>query len=142
MAFASQLGVRESRHIDGLYRLDKEDGERGRSFSDAVGTVALYCGAAGAGSGKAGAASGESDHLSIPFRCLVPRTPEGMLVAGRCASVDSSVADTMRLIPPCMVTGQASGTAAALALAAGKRFRDLEAAVLRRRLESDGVIFA
>lgn len=52
---------------------------------------------------------------AIPFRCLKGRKNKNLLVAGRCISVDDTAWDALRVIPPCVVTGEAAGTAAALA---------------------------
>ena len=52
---------------------------------------------------------------AIPFRCIRGVENHNLLAAGRCMSVDNTVWDVMRVIPPCVVTGEAAGTAAALA---------------------------
>ena len=59
------------------------------------------------------------DHISVfnvPYRSLVPVEIDGLLVAGRCLSADSTAAGAVRVMPPCMAMGQAAGTAAALAI--------------------------
>lgn len=53
---------------------------------------------------------------SIPWRCLCAVNTSNLAVAGRCISAASSVWDVTRAIPGCAVTGEAAGTAAALAV--------------------------
>ncbi|GAF94291.1 unnamed protein product, partial [marine sediment metagenome] len=63
------------------------------------------------------------------------------LVAGRCIGTDHWIQQSARLIPPAMMTGQAAGTAAALAVKEGVDPRNLDPAPLRQQLTADGVIF-
>ena len=64
---------------------------------------------------------------------------EGLLLAGRCLSADSTAAGAVRVMPPCMAMGQASGTAAALSVKAGCSVRKLDTDILRRTLRENGV---
>jgi hypothetical protein len=52
---------------------------------------------------------------AIPFACLRGVENQNLVAAGRCISVDNTAWDALRAIPPCVVTGEAAGTAAALA---------------------------
>jgi hypothetical protein len=70
--------------------------------------------------------------IHIPFGCLVPQKLENLLSAGRCISVDAAVHNCVRLIPPCLATGQAAGTAAAMAVAQGVAPREID----RKRLQA------
>ena len=117
METAPQIGVRETRRIVGEYTLTKDDALMGRRFEDAI-------------------AKGPFD---IPYRCLVPAEVDGLLVAGRCISTTHEAQGVIRNIPPCMVTGQAAGTAAALAARRGVRPRRLDVHVLREVLKEQGV---
>ena len=51
---------------------------------------------------------------SIPYRCLVPKGINNLLVAGRCIGTDRAMQASTRVIPCCYITGQAAGVAAAL----------------------------
>ena len=78
---------------------------------------------------------------AIPFRCLRGVKTSNLLVAGRCISVDNSAWDALRAIPPCVVTGEAAGTAAALAAAqTDGDVSALDYDVLRDRLLAQGVL--
>jgi hypothetical protein len=126
LAIASQLGVRDSRRIKGLHRLTRQEAEDHAAFDDAIGWV--------------GNEFVHVDRVQVPYRSLVPHQIDGLLIAGRCISVDDQMANPMRLIPPCMMTGQAAGTAAALAVEAGVAPRDVSVERLRRQLAADGAI--
>lgn len=109
---APHIGVRESRRIIGSYRLTCQDLEEGRSFHDSIGRG--WNGPLAKKAGGQGAASGYS--FPIPYRCLVPRQMDNLLFAGRCISVESTALEYVRMIPQCIVTGEAAGVAAALAV--------------------------
>ena len=85
-----------------------------------------------------------NDYYTIPFRCLVPEKIENLLVAGRCISGTSGAAASYRVIPCCIATGQAAGTAAALCVKHGKTPRELEQDVseLQAALRAQGVILS
>jgi succinate dehydrogenase/fumarate reductase flavoprotein subunit len=121
---ADQLGITESRRLQGLYVLRREDMDR--MFEDAIALTGHWT--------KYGAL------YSIPYRCLLPRELSNLLVAGRCISVDHRVHHATKEIPPCFATGEAAGTAAALALGAGVAPRELDVAHLRARLLARGGI--
>jgi hypothetical protein len=106
--------------------LRSAEAKAGLAFEDAVGMT--------------GATFPSWEHLQVPYRALVPERIDGLLTSGRCISVDDELIQPFRLIPPCMMTGQAAGTAAALAVKAGVTPRDLDVTELRAQLAADGVI--
>ncbi len=121
---ADQLGVTESRRLQGEYVLTREDMDR--PFDDVVAVTghwtkyeALY---------------------HIPYRALLPRELPNVLVAGRCISVDHRVHHATKEIPACMATGEAAGTAAALAVREGVDLKQLDVSGLQRRLVEKGAI--
>jgi hypothetical protein len=76
----------------------------------------------------------------IPYRCLITTEIPNLLVAGRCISVDHRVHHATKEIPACMATGEAVGTAAALAVRAGVDPPKLDVERLRKRLAEAGAI--
>jgi hypothetical protein len=76
----------------------------------------------------------------IPYGALLPRELDNLLVAGRCISVDHRVHHATKEIPACFATGEAAGTAAALAIAGGVAPAALDVAALRGRLLAAGAI--
>lgn len=80
---------------------------------------------------------------AIPFRSLVPKDIDGLLVVGRSAGYSSLAAGSARIVPTGMVTGEAAGTAAALAQKHDVTFRDMSKdkrliATLRKQLAKQG----
>jgi FAD dependent oxidoreductase len=139
-ATATQIGIRESRRIVGEYTLTAQDVLEARRFDDAVARSAYPIdihNPVGSGTTTHRLPAGAS--YEIPYRCLVPRGVDDLLVAGRCISTTHEALASTRLTPTVMTLGQAAGTAAALSLQAGVAPRALDPAALRARLIGDGV---
>ena len=126
LAIASQLGVRDSRRVRGVHHLTRNQMDQNSEQRDTIGLTAMTF--------------PEGNHLSVPYRSLVPESIDGLLIAGRCISVDDGLIHSIRLIPPCMMTGQAAGTAAALCVREKTSPRDLPYKNLKAQLEADGVV--
>ncbi len=124
-----QVGVRESRRIIGEYMLTVDDVLRGADFPDAVARGAYPLDIHDVAKdttvmsrhvhGKAETMVVLPRSYAIPYRSLLPRTPDNLLVAGRCISASHEAISSARGQCVCMATGHAAGTAAALAVAAG-----------------------
>ena len=76
----------------------------------------------------------------IPYRSLLAREFPNLLVAGRCISVDHRVHHATKEIPSCIATGEAAGTAAALAAQSGTSPKQIQVSALQKRLEEGGAI--
>ena len=140
-ATATQIGIRESRRIVGEYTLTRDDVLEAKHFDDAVARSAYPIdihNPSGTGTQTQRLRPGES--YEIPYRCLVPKGVDRLLVAGRCISTTHEALASTRLTPTVMTLGQAAGTAAALALQEHVRVRDVNAAKLREALQADGAI--
>jgi len=138
---AAEIGIRETRHILGEYVLTGEDVLQGARFPDAIARCAYPIdihdpqGTRGTLLGLA-----QSGYYEIPYRCLVPRGVERLLVAGRCLSATHEGAASARVIPPVYAMGQAAGTAAALSVREGIAPRALSGERLRGLLRQQGAI--
>jgi 2-polyprenyl-6-methoxyphenol hydroxylase-like FAD-dependent oxidoreductase len=134
------IGVRESRRVHGRYRLTAEDVLAGRRFDDEI----ALCGAPiedhHAGTDTRWRYVPDGGAYGIPYRCLLPKEVEGLLVAGRCFSATHDAHASARSMGTCMAMGQAAGTAAALAAAGSNVPGDLPAARLRAHLAEHGVL--
>jgi glycine/D-amino acid oxidase-like deaminating enzyme len=136
------IGVRESRRIVGDYQLTRDDVLAARRFDDEI----ALCGAPiedhGAGGGTdwqyVPGEAGRGGVYGIPYRCLLPRGIDNMLVAGRCFSSTHDAHASARSMATCMAMGQAAGTAAALSVARAAAPRELPTDDLRARLTADG----
>jgi hypothetical protein len=138
-ATATQIGIRESRRIVGLYTLTRDDVLQGRTFADAVARSAYPIdihNPTGSGTTTQRLAPGAA--YEIPYRCLVPERVDGLLVAGRCISTTHEALASTRLTPTVMSLGQAAGTGAAIAAARGIAPRAVDARELRGALQRDG----
>lgn len=124
---ASQLYVRESRHVIGEYQLTIDDVLENRDQWDKIAIVAYPADIQPTAGQTYGTVIGSPDRYAIPFRCLVPLEVENMLVIGRSASYTSLAAGSARVIPVGMAEGQATGVAAAYSLEKQISFRDMAA---------------
>jgi len=139
-ATGTQIGIRESRRIVGLYTLTAADVLGARMFDDAVARSAYPIdihNPAGAGTTTFRLPPGAS--YEIPYRCLVPARVDALLVAGRCISTTHEALASTRLTPTVMTLGQAAGTAAAQCVRERAEPRDIDASALRAALTHDGV---
>jgi hypothetical protein len=136
----AQVGVRETRRIEGEYTLTQEDLASGRDFEDTIAFAAYPMDIhdpTGAGGGVSN--RGETANMyQIPYRCLVPRHVEQLLVAGRCVSATHEALGAIRVMPPSFAMGEAAGTAAALAAQEGVPPRHVPVGWLRETLAAHG----
>lgn len=142
----TELRIRESRRIIGDYILTREDVAEARKFPDVIGKSCMPAG----GHHLAGLETvvdvskkwypKDGGSYDIPYRCLVPRNVENLLVAGKAVSTDRDA--YLRYLPQTMVTGQAAGVAGAVCAKKGITPRQLEENVceLQKILEEQGVI--
>ena len=140
LEIAPQVGIRETRRIVGEYQLTEADVLQCASFDDSIGVNGWMIEEHVAGNihfkwQDIPLARG-FNHL--PYRMLLPRVVDNLLVAGRCASMTHRGQSAARVSGGCFVMGQAAGTAAALAAAAGIRPRELGISALQARLQAQG----
>ena len=145
---ASLVGVRETRRIIGDYVLNLNDYYKKASFDDEIGRHAFPVDIHPSKTDKETydkfleefttlrCKKGES--YGIPYRTLVPRKLKNVLVAGRCISSDRFVQSSIRTMPGCFVTGQATGAAAFLAISNNTDTRGIEIKELQYLLKKMG----
>ena len=132
--------MRETRHILGDYVLTGRDVLEGRRFPDAIARCSYPIDVHDP-TGTRGRLEGiQADYYEIPYRCLVPQKVDNLLVAGRCISADHEGAASARVIPPCYATGEAAGTAGALAVRHSTSPRAVDPSLLRETLRKQGAI--
>jgi hypothetical protein len=134
VATSPAIGVRESRRVTGDYRLTRDDVLSSRRFEDEI----ALCGAPiedhAAGPDTRWTYVPESGVYGIPYRCLLPKGVEGMLVTGRCFSATHDAHASARSMATCMAMGQAAGTAAAMSATSKTTPRSVDPAALRNCL--------
>lgn len=135
---ASQLGIRTTRILNGCYQLTLKDTMTYRNFDDCIGVSGAYTTINYDGRKVP---EKERPYWQIPYRALLPRHTDNLLVAGRCFSYEEALTDDAREIGTCLVTGQGAGTAAALAIKGNDAVRNVSTARLKSELEAQGVWF-
>ena len=135
---ASQLGIRTTRILNGCYQLTLKDTMTYRNFDDCIGVSGAYTTINYDGRKVP---EKERPYWQIPYRALLPRHTDNLLVAGRCINYEEALTDDAREIGTCLVTGQGAGTAAALAIKGNDAVRNVSTARLKSELEAQGVWF-
>ena len=128
--------LRDAHRISGEYVLKEEDMRRGRSFDDAIAISNMYPDVFGPD--EEHRADRYVPPYDIPYRCLVPRETENLLAAGATVSADFMMWAAVRYCTPSICTGQAAGTAAALAVRNQVTPRKLDVKLLQDTLRDQG----
>ena len=134
-----QIGVRETRRVQGDYVLTGEDILSARKFDDVIarGTYPVDIhNPTGKGTVLRTVPAGEA--YDIPLRCLLPRAVQHLLTAGRCISGTHEAHSSYRVTPTAMATGQAAGVCAALAATSGRSPREVPATEVQAELLRQG----
>jgi hypothetical protein len=139
MMTALEIGVRESRMIVGDYVLTEADCRAFTKFDDAIAAcnydIDIH-NPEGTGTSHYYFPAGE--YYTIPYRSLIPKTVENMLVAGRCISSDHGAQASYRVMPTVCCIGEAAGTAIALALKNRTTVRKISISELQSTLLQNG----
>lgn len=139
---APLMGIRETRRIKGRYTLTLKDYAARKSFDDEIAKNSYWldCHPSGKTNNHSEIRKFDNykkgDSHGIPFRCLLPINIDNLVAAGRCISVERIVLASTRVMPNCLATGEAAGTAATLAV---KRSTDvclISGAEVRKIIES------
>jgi hypothetical protein len=144
-SFPSELYVRETRHIISEYQVTMSDIWANRDHWDSIGYGGYPVDVQAQTANDYGYVIANPVQYAIPFRSLVPKEIDNILVTGRSAGYSSIAAASTRIVPTGMGTGQAAGTAAALSIQDGVSFREMilnkdVIAALRERLKNDGAL--
>lgn len=149
---AASLGVRETRRIVGDYTLTIEDCGSHRRFADVVASaVAHMVPGVAIHSPDGGEGAADDPYLrdlvlpfnefSVPLRCLLPQSLEGILVAGRCISATHEADGWTRGQVIVMQAAEGAGIAAAIAALDGVTPRQVDMAKVHATLRAAGAHF-
>jgi hypothetical protein len=131
--FGMTLGVRDTRKIDALYNLTEADVRDQGRFEDAIGIFPEFIDGYGIlilpTTGR---------YFHVPYRSLVPKNIEGLIVGGRCIGGDKVSHASVRNMMCCAVSGQGAGTAAAVSAKSGQSFKDLDVKLVQAELKRQG----
>lgn len=114
---AEQMGIRQTRLLQGEYIVTRDDITSRRHFRDTVCRGRDYY---------------------TPYRALLPKGIDNLIVAGRHYSVDSEAQKLSREIPPCMAQGEAAGIAAALAIKGDTALRRVNYRDIQKGMRAQG----
>jgi len=132
---ASQLGVRMSRILEGEYKLTLEDTMTYKSFDDVIGISGAWTSMFYKGKRIPKA---DRPMWQIPYRSLLPRKTENLLVAGRCFCFERELVEDTRVIGTCLITGHGAGAAAALAAKQRETVKNIDMTKLKQLLKEQG----
>ncbi|MCX6089047.1 MAG: FAD-dependent oxidoreductase [Candidatus Atribacteria bacterium] len=133
-----QIGIRESRRIMGEYVLTASDIMNSRRFEDLIAVASYFI----------DIHHSKDDNFTlkfpnypyqIPYRCLLPKNTNNLLVSGRCISTTREAMAAIRVMTTCMATGEAAGCAAAIAVKNNTSLRNINFNELRQKLIDQGV---
>lgn len=131
LSSAQLMGVRETRHFEGVSSLTPEDLLCARQFDDWVVKRAFFNfdvhNLTGASLDKTGVQHEwkQNNDYSIPYGCLLPKTIDGLLLSGRNISGSHLAHSNFRIMSVCLAIGEAAGAAAAISVKQDKNCREL-----------------
>ena len=131
MNSASLIGIRETRHFEGLASLTKDDILEARVHDDWIVRRAWFNfdvhNLTGASLDKTGAQKHfkQNNDYTIPFGCILPKNVEGLLLSGRNISGSHMAHSNFRIMSVCIAIGEAAGAAAALSVKQNIKLRDV-----------------
>ena len=134
---ASLMGIRETRHFIGKYTLNEQDILDAVVFDDYVVKDAYFNfdvhNITGSGLDKTGVQKHfkQEKGYTIPYRCLLPREKENLLLCGRNISGTHMAHSNFRVMPICIGIGEAAGVAASLAVSRNCSLNDIDAKDIR-----------
>ena len=127
MSSGSLIGIRETRHFEGLKSLTEHDILEAKVHNDWVVRRAWFNfdvhNLTGASLDKTGVQKGwkQKNDYTIPYGCLLPKNVEGLLLSGRNISGSHLAHSNFRIMSVCIALGEAAGAAAALSVKQKKK---------------------
>ena len=141
VSVANHIGVRESRKLKGVHILTAEELKGCTKFDDriALGKYDIDIhNPTGTGTYIYSLPLGE--YYSIPYRSLLPKEYDNLLVAGRCLSADHFAQAAVRIMPICACMGEAAGVAMAIASQSGTDAQRVDVAAVQEKLLANGAV--
>ena len=131
-----QIGVRVTRVLNPVRQVTLDESMRYTRYMDSIG---MSGGSAPIMYQGRKVPTKERPYWQIPYSSIVPKTCPNLLVGGRCFGYDDELSYDAREIGTCLVTGQAAGTASALALLGRTSVQDVDVKKLREQLVAQNV---
>jgi hypothetical protein len=139
---APQIGVRESRRITGEYILTQNDLLEAKKFDDSIarGTYPIDIHNP-SGSGTIIKAIPFGDYYTIPYKALIPKGLDNLIVAGRAISSTHEAHSAYRIMPICTCIGEGAGTATAIAFKNSIPYKEVNAEEIHSLLTKYGALY-
>lgn len=139
VSIAEEIGVRESRKLKGVHILTEDEIRACTKFEDSI-TLGNYDIDIHNPEGRGTYLHYfvNQEYYSIPYRSLLPKERDNLLVTGRCLSADHGAHSSVRIMPVCACLGEAAGLAAAVALKTDKNAHTLDISLLQKKLIENG----
>jgi hypothetical protein len=132
--FGMSVGIRETRKIDAVYNMTEQDVREQGRFEDSIGIFPEFIDGYGVlilpTTGR---------YFQVPYRALLPKNIQHLLVAGRSIGGDKISHAAVRNMMCCTVSGLGAGVAAAVSIQQGRDVADVDVAVVQAELVRQGV---
>jgi glycine/D-amino acid oxidase-like deaminating enzyme len=133
----AQVGIRQTRSIEGRARLSNDDVMQGRKCDDAATFSAWPI--ENHSAGGLSISYLEDDTYDIPFDALVPVSAVNLIAAGRCLSAEHEALASARVTAQCLGMGYAAGSACGLMLRENLQARDLRGRDVNAWMKANGL---
>ncbi len=141
ISIAVDIGVRESRKLKGVHILTADEIINCTQFEDSIALgnydIDIHN---PTGTGTSHRFFGDGEYYTIPYRSLLPKEFNNLLVAGRCLSATHEAQASVRIMPTCCCLGQAAGTAVAVAIKSDKNAHNVDVKSLQNKLIENGAV--
>jgi ribulose 1,5-bisphosphate synthetase/thiazole synthase len=132
--FGMTIGIRDTRKIDAHHNITEDETRNQGRFEDTIGIYPEFIDGYGVlilpTTGR---------YMQIPYRSMLPRDVEGLLVTGRAIGGDKIAHAATRNMACCAVAGQGAGIAAALSIKTGRALDALDICAVQSELKRQGV---
>lgn len=139
ISIAEEIGVRESRKLRGVHILTSDELKGCVDFEDSIALgnydIDIH---SPEGSGTYIYVMKPEEYYRIPYRSLLPKETDNLLVAGRCLSADHMAHSAVRIMPICACLGEAAGIAASIAIHTNTNAHTLDVGALQNKLKEKG----
>ena len=141
ISVAVNIGVRESRKLKGVHILTGDELINCTRFEDSIALgnydIDIH---SPTGTGTSHRYFGEGEYYTIPYRSLLPKEYDNLLVAGRSISATHEAQASVRIMPICCCLGEAAGTAVAIAHKTNKNVHTVDIKALQKTLIENGAV--
>ncbi len=132
--FGMSIGIRDTRKIDAVYNITESDVRNEGRFEDTIGIYPEFIDGYGVlilpTTGR---------YMHVPYRSMLPKGVENLLVAGRAIGGDRIAHAATRNMACCAVAGQGAGVAAAISVKTGRSLDAIDVLTVQKELERQGV---